>query len=342
MRSKRESEWLVIRRCLSIIRRVQRSPATRDDLIAAALAEEPEAYGGATGRQLYKNFHDDLARIRNNLLIEVRADPRTKQYSIQDMDQPLLALPDTDLKTIAWLEQTFGPGTPQNPEIKAFLDRIRFFLAPDQRLVIEQQRTDLVLKLGQQDDDLLDPTVEDTLQLALARRRRVEFDYYSPQFEAGQGRRQVVDVFEPPRFEPMLGHYYLYGWCHYSVGPEGRFEAGYYIPYRLGRIKQIHLLPTRLPPTPPRPKRFAVKYWLAAQVARYGVTRRRWINFDADQIERQPDGSVIVTGTTDNLFFAELELMHYRHNCKVLGGVELLTAMQKTIKKMAKLYQSVE
>jgi len=336
---KRESEWQVIRRCLAIIRRVQQGPATRDDVIAAVQAVEPEAYGGATGRQLHKKFHGDLARIRNNLSVDLRADPRTKQYSIQGMEQPLLALPADDLKTMAWLEQTFGPGTPQHPQLRALLDHLRFLLAPEQRLTIEQQRTSLVLELGQQDDDPLDPDVEHSLQIALARRRQVEFDYYSPQFESGQARRHVVDVFEPPRFEPTLGHYYLYGWCHYSVGPEDRFEAGYYIPYRLGRIKNLRLLPARLPPAPPPAKRFRVKYWLPAKIARYGVTRRRWIDFDPTGVERQPDESVIVTGTTDSLFFAQLELMHYRHNCKVLGGPELLAAMQDTIKKMAKLYQ---
>jgi predicted DNA-binding transcriptional regulator YafY len=336
---KRESEWQVIRRCLAIIRRIQQGEATRDDLIRAVLAAVPEAYSEATGPQLHKRFHSDLARIRNHLWIEVQANPRTKQYSIRDMNQPLLALPDTDLKTIAWLEQTFGPGTPHHPQIGAFLERLRFFLAAEQRLTIEQQRTSLVLELGQQDDDPLSPEVEHKLQIALARRQRVEFDYFSPQFETGQARRHVVDIFEPPRFEPMLGHYYVHGWCHYSVGPQGQFEAGYYIPYRLGRIKNLRPLPARLPPAPPPAKRFAVTYWLTAEVARYGVTRRRWIYFDSGGVERQADGSVIVTGATDSPFFAQLELMHYRHNCRVLGGPELLQAMRNTVKKMAQLYE---
>lgn len=34
---KRESEWLVIRRCLALIRRVQRGAATRGQLLAVGM-----------------------------------------------------------------------------------------------------------------------------------------------------------------------------------------------------------------------------------------------------------------------------------------------------------------
>ena len=47
---KREGQWQVVRRCLAIVRRVQRGPAQRPDLLGAVLAHEgAEAYGSAEG-----------------------------------------------------------------------------------------------------------------------------------------------------------------------------------------------------------------------------------------------------------------------------------------------------
>lgn len=38
-RGRRESQWLVMRRCLAIIRRAQRRAASREELIEAVLAQ---------------------------------------------------------------------------------------------------------------------------------------------------------------------------------------------------------------------------------------------------------------------------------------------------------------
>ncbi len=213
----RESDWLVIRRCLAIIRRIQRKPAHWQELVEAVLQAEPDAYGQSEGQALRKRFYRDLDRIRQSLYIDLRADPRTKQYTIRDTELPLLDLPDEDLTIIAWLEQTFQPHSPRHQEVKRFLDRLRLYLSPERRLQIEQQRAALILELGQQDEDQILPEVETGLQQALARRCRIEFDYLSPQSPEGQPRHHVVDIYEPPRFEASLGHYYVRGWCHYNL-----------------------------------------------------------------------------------------------------------------------------
>lgn len=330
-----------MRRCLAMIRRVQRGPTDLRGLVKTVLeAEGEEAYGSSQELMSPDLVHDDLARIRNNLYVNIRADPVTREYAIQELDRPLLDLPDEDLATIAWLQQTFNPNSPRHREVWGLLERLRFYLAPERRLKIEQQRTALVLELAQQDDDRISAEVELKLQEALARRLQVEFDYLSPQNETGQSRRHVVDVFEPPRFEPTLGHYYLRGWCHYNVGPEDRFDVGAYVPYRLGRVSNLHFTSSRLPPSPPKARRYTVEYWLSAQIARQGVTRRRWI--DIETIEQQTNKEVMVRGFTDDIFFAVQELMHYRYHCRVLGGLELLEQMTETVRKMAELYQQKE
>jgi hypothetical protein len=45
-----------------------------------------------------------------------------------------------------------------------------------------------------------------------------------------------------------------------------------------------------------------------------------------------------VRGTTDSVFWAIQALMHYRHNCRVLGGPEMLREMRATVQKMAEIY----
>lgn len=47
---------MVMRRCLATIRRAQRGPSSRDQLIEAVLADETEAYEGATGHALYRRL----------------------------------------------------------------------------------------------------------------------------------------------------------------------------------------------------------------------------------------------------------------------------------------------
>ena len=335
-RGVRESEWLATRRCLAIIRRLQREPTGWKDLVRAVLeAEGPEAYGQTKDQPLYKRFRNDIGRIRDRLRIDIRANRR--EYAIYDGDRPLLDLPDQDLTAIAWLEQNFHPNSPKYREVQDFLRRLRSFLAPTRRAFIERHRNGLVIDLGQRDQDKIDPHVETGLEQALSRRRRVEFDYYSPRNPGDQPRRHIVDIYDPVYFDTERGHYYVYGWCHYAVTPTGQDVVEDYITYRLGRIRNLRLLPNKLPGAPPPPKLYPVQYWLAPDIARGGVTPRRWINID--RIETAPDKGVIVFGATPQPFWAIQELMHYRHKCRVLGGPIVLDLIQETVEKMANLYK---
>lgn len=92
-RGKRESTGLLFRRCLAIIQRLQRGPASRHELIEAVLAIEPEAYGSGESARI-KRFRRDVALIRNALDIEIKANPRTRLYAIVNLERPLLDLPD--------------------------------------------------------------------------------------------------------------------------------------------------------------------------------------------------------------------------------------------------------
>jgi predicted DNA-binding transcriptional regulator YafY len=335
-RGTRESHWLVARRCLAIIARAQRGPARREELIRAVLAQEgPEAYGMAAGKALHLRLEKDLGRIRDRLGVDLYFDRRAGDYVIRDTWRPLLDLPDEDLETIAWLEQTFDHESPQHDEVHALLGRLRLYLPLERRAEIERCRTALAVDLRQRDEDEVPPSVWDGLTKALVERRRVEFLYRSPQQADGVPRRHVVDPTER-YFDTARGHYYLRGWCHYTAGPLGRREQRRYFDYRLGRISDVHVLPHKLPPFPPPAPCYAVEYELAPRVARLGVTRHRGI--EVTEVERRADGSAVVRGVTDNLFWAVRALLHYGPNCRVLGGPEMAREMRRIVGEMAGMY----
>lgn len=333
---KRESHWLVMRRCLAIIRRVQRGPASRDDLIQAVLMQEGrDAYGNVQGDLLYRRLENDLRRIRDGLKVDLYYSRQEGGYIIRDTWLPLLDLPDQDLATIAWLEETFGIESPHHDGVYDLLGRLRLYLAPERRGEIERQRTALTVDLRKRDQDTIPPAVWDDLTRALLERRRVEFDYLSPQYEDNVPRRHTVDPYER-YFDTTRGHYYLRGWCLGIGRPEQWTGSGMYVYYRLGRISNLRVLPHKMPPFAPTAPRYSVIYELTPQVARLGVTRHPEIAIQ--EIEHRADGSALVRGETDSLFWALQTLLHYGPNCRVLGGPEALAEMRRTIEEMARLY----
>lgn len=350
-RGKRESEWLVIKRCLALIRRLQRGPATRGQLLEAMLAVERQGADALTveqarklaaepGEALARRLEHDLARIRNEFGVVIRFDRRQGSYAITDTWTGLLDLPDDDLATMAWLEETFGLDSPQHDEVHALLSRLRLYLGMDRRGEILRRRDALRLEFEQRDNDEIPLETWEQLGRALGRRLRIEFDYLSPEYGDGLPRRHVADPYEAPYFNPGTGHFYLWAWCQSETGAEGRKTPRDYYHYRLGRMQNVRVLPDKLPPYAPRAPRYEVVYHLAPRVARTGVSRPRDIVVDA--IEPQADGGAIVRGTTESIFWAIQSLMHYRENCRVLGGPELLAAMRETVKMMAKMYAAGE
>lgn len=331
----RESTWLVARRCLAIIRRVQRGPATREELVEAVLAQEGEdAYGRVDGEALDTKIEKDLQRTRDRLYIDVYHDPDVGGYVIQDIWRPLLDLPNEDLATIAWLEQTFGPQTPQHDDIQAFLGRLRSYLDIDRRREIRRQREQVAIDLSRRDEDTIDPDVISKIEDAMHRRVRIAFEYYAPGREDEQPRRHIIDPYER-HFE--RGHHYLRGYCRSIDGPEGQYEPRAWYTYRLGRITEVTVLSQKLPPMPPPARTYDVVYELAPVIAQGGISSHHAIEIQA--VEERDDGSALVRGTTTDLFAAVQALMRYRHNCKVIGGPRMVRRMKEVVQKMANMYE---
>jgi len=335
-RRNRESTWLVITRCMAMIRRVQRGPTDWKGLVEAVRAEVGEdAYGEAEGEALHRRVENDLVRIRERLGVEIRYSRQKKGYTIHSLWTPLLDLPDEDLRTIAWLGRVFDEESPYHDEVHAFLDRIISYLSDERVPALTRYRYGLELRLRQRDQDEISPTLMFRLERAVAERRWVELEYLSPKYEDGVPRRHRV---APVRvyFDPGRGHHYLYGWCRDISGPEGVTEFQEYTYYRLGRIRSLRVLPDIVPTVLPRGRAYEVVYELAPPIARLGVTRHP--EMTVREVEHREDGSALVRGETHNLFWAVQRLLQYGAGCRVLGGPELQAEMQRVVADMARLY----
>jgi predicted DNA-binding transcriptional regulator YafY len=178
--------------------------------------------------------------------------------------------------------------------------------------------------------------VKGVIESACIERRRLEFLYGSPSQDDQQPRRHEV---EPYELIYRRKHYYLRGFCLYTDGPKGKRIQERVMYYRLGRIApdSIKILPQTVPLAPRRTPKYPVRYELKSEIARKGVTH----HFDDTAVEMREDGSALVQGYTDDVFWASRELLYYGAGCRVLGGLEILREMRKLVEEMAKVYKLV-
>lgn len=335
-RGSRDSSWLVLRRCLAIIRRVQRGPARWQDLVEAVQQVDPDAYGDATGKPLRKRLENDLRRIREILQVDLYYSRLEGGYIIRDAWIPLLDLPDEDLATLAWLAETFGPDSPQYERIHGLINRLRLFLGVERQAEIVRPRSVPALEaLCLRDTDSIPPAIWEQLDRSLEERRWVILEYLSPQNADRRPRKYRVAP-QKCYYDSTRGHYYLRGWCLEVTSPEGVTRVERYFYFRIGRIVSIQVLPDMISSSFPRPPRYKVVYELAPEVARLGVSRHREII--GQRVEHRADGSALVQGETENLFFVVQALLQYGPRCRVLGGPELLAEMRRAVREMAKIY----
>jgi predicted DNA-binding transcriptional regulator YafY len=324
---------------LALLRRLQRGPAGKQELIDAAEAEIPEVYGDlADKKALDKRFESDKKWLAEALGVELHYRRAGHTYEIANVwASPLLNLPDDALQALAFLQSTFNPAAPQSEQVQNFLSLLQSYLPADRQKDLLQQRTALEVEWGQRDRDYIDPLVEQNLDRAILKHRWVAFDYRSPKNIDQQPRHHTVEPWQR-FFDAVRGHHYLRGYCRRMRGPAGESHPNRYLAYRLGRISNLELLPQKLPPSPPPTPKVKFTYRLAPEIARLGdVTTHPGITIE--KIEPQPDDSIIVHALTTDPWWAVRSLLHYGSNCQILSGQEMLYEMRKTIKKMAEAYE---
>lgn len=334
-----ESSWLVARRCLAILLRVMRGPARRDELLAAVYAAEgADAYGRAEGRALIKRFEGDKRRLREQLRTPIRYDAAAGGYVLDTAAQPLLDLPDEELRTLAWLTDTFGPDSPRFAEVQQLFDRLSSLLPEERRRLVQRASGRMPTPdLRRRDSETISPDVWAAVSAAYEQRRELSFDY-----SGGEDPTVRHHHVQPWDFEfTDRGHWRLRGFCLWVEGPEGRLEVGDYRHYRLSRMRagSARVWPRVLPPIRPRGRPVAAVFEMSPRIARFGVSARREL-IGEPTITPAAGGWMRVTGQTLDVFDLARNLLYYGAHCRVVGGPELLGEVRGLVRGLGELYSS--
>ncbi len=339
-RGTSESTWLVMRRCLAIINRLQQGSATKNELLTAVyIAEGNEAYGNQVGRPLNRRFEEDKKRLRTHLDVDIRYDKTAKGYIIEDRERPLINLSDSHLETLATLADTYQPNTPHAPGIHQLIDQLTDWLPPERqkrvkRLSGQQPTPDLRLR----DSEEISSDVWKAVLEAWQAKQEIQFDYLSSQHEDGIRRQHHIQPWD--LYFSNRGHWHLRGYCLFNDGPNGHWEPRDYINYRVSRIvpESVEILPRKLPGIRPFGKPRSVVFELAPAIARFGVSQRPEL-IDGLAVMEMDEGWVRVEGKTHDIFQLARNLLYYGRNCRVLGGRELLQEIRKLTSDLAEIYQ---
>lgn len=332
-RGDRNPSWLVLQRGLAIVRRLLRGPATKAELLAAVrLAVGAEAYSGMAEAAEHA-LKNDRAALASYLGIQVAFDRSLRCYRLVSLGEtPWLDLDDDALAAIAVIYTAFTNGGPEAERVCAFLDQIAALLPPER---LERIRRPVIsILLRDLDERPVAPRVLETVQRAVAERRRLGFRYDAAAPTEREPRYHEV---EPHAIIFRDGHYYLECFDLYSRGEQGQSTHNEYYRLRLQGIvddEMLRVLPERLAPGRPRRRSYTVRYRLAAPAVHHGVSR----HFTDMHVEKQADGTALVAGTTYDPWDAAHMLLHYGESCTVLGGDEVLREMQKIMVAMAKNY----
>lgn len=335
------SSFDTVQRSLSIFRRLQRAPTDRETLMAYVEDELQTTFYSEDTNKARKRLEHDLQRLRE-LGIDFEYVRAEDHYRIVEIGKfRPLSLAEPDLTTLAFLVETFQPGTPNSEAVQSLLARILGFLPDQQQGTVEGRRIRLGVDLRSRDRDIIAPRVHTVIDDALAKGRLLEFDYRSPGQADGVPRTHTVEPWGVD-FDTARGHLYLDGYMLKVNGPHGLWRPNRWLRYRLGRIDgaSIRLLPDKRGPTPPKRPAIPVEYKLAPEIARTGQVTHHFENTEVH--ERDADGWVRVTATTTDVFRATRLLLSYGPGCVVLGGDQVRSDMTRLVRATALLYLEVE
>jgi hypothetical protein len=333
-RGDRQSEWLVIARCLAVLRRLMLGDANTSDLIAIIREYEDQA-ATPSDEQLHDKMEKDIKRLRDSLHHDIQYIRAEKVYHLAQLAHPLIDLPDESLRALAFLEKTFSDAAiPYHDEVMKLLHFIRFALPEARAEQVGKIRGLLEVELNARDSKAIAPELLEKVSRACSAHHEIEFLYLSPRHIDGKPRRHRV---EPYRLylEPVRRHYMLDAFQLEISEPYQKFPNRMGSPYRLERISDLKVLPKRFVPRQLRPEGKEIIYRLAPSIARL---RDIIPHIPESQIEYLPDGSAEVYAVSYNLFNDLRGLLHYGANCQVLGGEEALAEMKKLVHGLSAMY----
>ncbi len=331
----RESSWYAMRRSLALLQRLIRGPASGEKLMAhvrARMGEEAYSQEPSAAR---KAFQRDRMRLRDEFGVAWEYDAAADEYRLTSLGQlALLDLSDEHLAALNVLYDTFEAHESPLVPVKPLLDHLVRLLPDERRQALAQTAQVLRVEMPELDEQRIPQRVWDTVERALHRRRQLAFHYYSPQQADGKPRYWVV---APVKLRFRRGHWYLQCWQVYWRSHLGEGHESSYRRFRLQYVaddEMLEVLPAKVAVEHRRPPRYFVHYLLKPAVGRGDISQY----FDEMTVERQPDGSAVVKGFTDDAWDAVRTLLGYGENCVVLGGEEVLHQMRRRVQGMAENY----
>ncbi|MCB0144394.1 MAG: WYL domain-containing protein [Caldilineaceae bacterium] len=334
-----KEKYVPLQRSLSLLRRLQRGPADKEtlvDFVSIDFASDAYADDGSTrSRRLFEN---DLLRLRE-LGMDYEHERKSGEYSFRTFGSfSPLCLTDAELATVAFLAESFQGDAPNSAGVQQLLRRILDLLPANQQEEVVGRRQRLRMDLQRRSTQAIPRKVQTAIERTVGR-QQLRFAYLSPNQADAAARIHTVEPWEYV-FDTARGHYYLEAYRRSVEGPYGLWKEGQWQRYRPERIDpaSVQVLPDRLPPTPPKRPRHPLEYWLAPEIARLGQITRHF--GDMAIHETDGEGWVRVTATTDNLFLAVRQLLHYGPNCRVTGDAEARREMATLVAKMAEAYES--
>ena len=332
---RKESSWLVIRRCLAIARRLIRGPASGQELIAFVRHQvDAEAYSQNPSAERWA-FKHDRGRLWHKLGARWEYEQDTDHYVLTSPGEiAVLDLPDDHLAALNVLYSTFEEHESPQVPVKPLLDHLVGLLPGERQRTLARLAQVMRVEMPELDQRRIPPRVWDTVERATRQRRRLAFNYYSPQQADRRPRYWVV---APVELRFRRGHWYLRCWQVYWRSHLGEGHESRYRQFRLQYIaadERLEVLPTKVAVEHRRPPRYFVHYLLKPPVGRGDISR----HFEEMIVEQQPDGSALVKGFCDDAWDAVRTLLGYGQNCIVLGGDEVLRLMRKRVGGMAENY----
>ncbi len=330
----RQSEWLVIVRCLAILRRLMVGDTPTNDLIEIIRRyEDPSA--PAPDDSLRDKLEKDIRRLRHFLQHEISYLPAEKAYRLENLAHPLIDLPEEAVRGLAFLERTFSPAEiPYRDEVTRLLDIIRFILPEERAEQVGQMRGLLEIELRSRDSKDLDPELLEKLSRACSTHHEIEFNYRSPRHLDQVPRRHRV---EPYRFylEPVRRHYILDAY-QLEISAPYQMLLNRMGTYRIERMTDLTILPKRFVPRQIRKEGHEIIYRLTPEIARL---RDVTAYVPDSEITYLPDGGAEVRAVSFNLFHDLRTLLHYGANCEVIGGDKALAQMKALVQGLARVYE---
>jgi predicted DNA-binding transcriptional regulator YafY len=223
-------------------------------------------------------------------------------------------------------------------EILKFLDELTAALPIEKRQFLKDPTLPIDLDLDQTiDPNGISERVWKTAWRAVKTRRKLTFNYLSPSYKDGN---RVLHEVAPYRIQYQWGHWYLRAYRVLRRDLDGQEDRqGVHLRYRLTSVlddEQLSVSPSVMHDPPGLP-RYDVHYILLPPLSRGVISH----HFDEMQFKNLDDGSVEVTGTSDDDWEAWRTLLAYGQYCVVLGGEEVLGWMERTVNGLFQNYSKM-